>query len=53
MLVICDKGQKLTGVDRWLSLLGPLSRGASQFKSLANLATRIDKAKDSLTSFNK
>ncbi len=41
-------GQKITGVDRWLSLLGPLSRGASQFKSLTNLATRIDKARDGL-----
>ncbi|MEW6104343.1 MAG: pre-toxin TG domain-containing protein [bacterium] len=25
-------GQKLSGVDQWLSLLGPLARGASMFK---------------------
>ncbi|MEW6103877.1 MAG: pre-toxin TG domain-containing protein, partial [bacterium] len=45
-------GQKLSGADRWLSLLGPLARGASMFKQTANLANTINKTKDAISKVN-
>ncbi|MEW6103869.1 MAG: pre-toxin TG domain-containing protein [bacterium] len=45
-------GQKLSGVDQWLSLLGPLARGASMFKQTANLAGTINKTRDAIAKLN-